>query len=175
MGIVRFDPFRDLDRIQSEMNRLFEGFGQAPERGLQTAPGARLWSPSVDVVDADGEIVLRAELPGMSQSDINVELHGDTLTLSGERKFENEQRAESFVRVERSYGRFQRTFTLGVPVQQDKVAATYKDGILEVHLPKSEANRPRRVQVTAGDTPTVSSSESGDGTVETTATTTNSL
>ena len=148
MGIVRFDPFRELDRLQNEVNRLFEGYTQTPERGGQGQMG-RLWSPAVDVAENQDEIVLRAELPGMRQEDIDIELTGDTLTLRGERKFENEERKENFVRVERSYGRFQRSFTLGVPVRHDAVTASYKDGILEVHLPKSEETKPRKVQVSA--------------------------
>lgn len=151
MGIVRFDPFRELDRLQSEMNRLFEGYTGAPERsnGGQLVQGGRIWSPSVDVAETQNEIVLRAELPGMKQEDIDIELTGDTLTIRGERKFENEERKESFVRVERSYGRFQRSFTLGIPVQHDQVKASYRDGILEVHLPKSEETKPRKVAVTS--------------------------
>lgn len=150
MGIVRFDPFRELDRIQSEMNRLFEGVNTGPERGTGLVQNGRLWSPSVDVAETENEIVLRAELPGMKQQDIDIELTGDTLTIRGERKLENEERKENFVRVERSYGRFQRSFTVGVPIKADSVSATYRDGILEVHLPKSEENKPRKIGVTAG-------------------------
>ncbi len=156
MGIIRFDPFREMDRLQNEVNRLFEGYNNgasAPAtegRGQSPAPFAgRLWSPAVDVAETGNEIVLRAELPGMAQDDIDIELTGDTLTLRGERKFEAEERRDSFVRVERAYGKFQRSFTLGVPVQHDAVTATYQDGVLEVHLPKSEANKPRKVQVTS--------------------------
>lgn len=149
MGIVRFDPFRELDRLQSEVNRLFEGYTTTPDRAPSGQTG-RLWSPSVDVAENENEIVLRAEVPGMRQEDIDIELTGDTLTLRGERKFENEERRENYVRVERSYGRFQRSFTLGVPVQHDGVKATYRDGILEVLLPKSEETRPRKVQVSGG-------------------------
>ena len=155
MAIVRFDPFRELDRLQNEVNRLFEGYSNTGERptAMTTANGSgaasRVWSPVVDVAETQNEIVLRAELPGMKQEDIDIELTGDTLTLRGERKFENEERKENFVRVERSYGRFQRSFTLGVPVRHDAVKASYKDGILEVHLPKSEETKPRKVQVSA--------------------------
>jgi HSP20 family protein len=148
MGIVRFDPFREMDRLQGEVNRLFEGFAGQPERSAGLVQGGRLWSPSVDVAETENDIVLRAEIPGMKQEEIDIELTGDTLTIRGERKFENEERRENFVRVERTYGRFQRSFTLGVPVQGDKVRATYKDGILEIHLPKSEETKPRKVMVT---------------------------
>ena len=156
MAIVRFDPFRELDRLQNEVNRLFEGYTQAPEQRSNGGGGngplttARLWSPAVDVAENQNEIVLRAELPGMKQEDIDIELTGDTLTLRGDRKFENEERREDFVRVERAYGRFQRSFTLGVPVQHDQVKASYRDGVLEVHLPKSEDTKPRKVQVSVG-------------------------
>jgi HSP20 family protein len=155
MGIVRFDPFRELDRLQNEVNRLFEGYTSTPERGAggggqNGAMTGRMWSPAVDVAENENEIVLRAEVPGMKQEDIDIELTGDTLTLRGERKFENEDRKETFVRIERSYGRFQRSFTLGVPVQHDAVRATYRDGVLEIHLPKSEETKPRKVQVTNG-------------------------
>ena len=154
MAIVRFDPFRELDRLQNEVNRLFEGYnstGEGPTAMTQAnGPAGRVWSPAVDVAETQNEIVLRAELPGMKQEDIDIELTGDTLTLRGERKFENEERKENFVRVERSYGRFQRSFTLGVPVQFDAVSASYREGVLEVHLPKSEETKPRKVQVNAG-------------------------
>ena len=161
MAIVRFDPFRELDRLQNEVNRLFEGYNSnadvpAPARqNSGAALMARAWSPAVDIAETQNEVVLRAELPGLKQDDIDIELTGDTLTLRGERKFENEERKDNFVRVERSYGRFQRSFTLGVPVQNDQVSATYRDGVLEIHLPKSEQTRPRKVQVSvsgSGDT-----------------------
>jgi len=158
MAIVRFDPFRELDRLQNEVNRLFEGHNSnadVPAPARQNSGGGnggnalmtRAWAPVVDIAETQNEVVLRAELPGLKQDDIDIELTGDTLTLRGERKFENEERKDNFVRVERSYGRFQRSFTLGVPVQNDQVSATYRDGVLEIHLPKSEQTRPRKVQV----------------------------
>lgn len=152
MTLVRFDPFRELDRLQNEVNRLFEGYNTTGDRPTEARANgvSRAWAPVVDIAENENEIVLRAELPGMKQEDIDIELTGDTLTLRGERKFEDEERRDSFVRVERSYGRFQRVFTLGVPVQNDQVRATYRDGILEVHLPKSEATKPRKVQVSVG-------------------------
>jgi len=162
MAIVRFDPFRELDRLQNEVNRLFEGYNSnadvpAPARqnsgGGSGALMARAWAPVVDIAETQNEVVLRAELPGLKQEDIDIELTGDTLTLRGERKFENEERKDNFVRVERSYGRFQRSFTLGVPVQNDQVSATYRDGVLEIHLPKSEQTRPRKVQVSVSGNP----------------------
>ena len=154
MAMVRFDPFRDLDRLQSEVNRLFEGVnntGEPRPTSTQNPNFNRPWAPVVDVAENQNEVVLRAELPGMKQEDIDIELTGDTLMIRGERRFEDEQRRENFVRVERSYGRFQRSFTLGLPVQHDAVRATYRDGVLEVVLPKSEATRPRKVQVSSSN------------------------
>ncbi len=158
MSMVRFDPFRELDRLQNEVNRLFEGYSGTNDQvqgGVNRFAAARTWSPTVDILENQSEVVLRAELPGIKQEDIDIELTGDSLTLRGERKFESESHKENMVRVERSYGRFQRSFTLGVPIQPDSVSASYRDGVLEIHLPKSEATRPRKVQVTAAS--------SGDG------------
>lgn len=172
MAIVRFDPFRELDRLQNEVNRLFEGYNSnadatAPARQTSgNALMARAWSPAVDIAETQNEVVLRAELPGLKQDDIDIELTGDTLTLRGERKFENEERKDNFVRVERSYGRFQRSFTLGVPVQNDQVSATYRDGVLEIHLPKSEQTRPRKVQVSvsgSGESTPAAAGDTSDG------------
>jgi len=154
MGIVRFDPFREMDRLQNEVNRLFEGYSSLPTEQRNASVPARLWSPVVDVVENENGIVVRAELPGMRQEDIDIELTGDTLSLRGERKFDNGERKENYVRVERSYGRFQRSFTLGVPINANAVSATYRDGILEITLPKSEEMKPRKVQVTSATTET---------------------
>ncbi|BDI33247.1 molecular chaperone [Capsulimonas corticalis] len=147
-NIVRFDPFEDLNRLQREVNRLFEDNSRSG-RGTETA-AARTWAPSVDILEDGNEIVVIADLPGLRQEDIDIELTGETLTIKGERKFEDTQRKDRYVRVERSYGTFQRSFTIVAPVQHDGVKASYKDGILEVHLPKSEETKPKKVQVSAG-------------------------
>ncbi|MCW3060091.1 MAG: Heat shock protein Hsp20 [Capsulimonas sp.] len=147
-NIVRFDPFEDLGRLQREVNRLFEDNSRT-SRGTETT-AARTWAPSVDILEDGSEIIVIADLPGLRQEDIDIELTGETLTIKGERKFEDTQRKDRYVRVERSYGTFQRSFTIGVPIQNDAVKASYKDGILEVHLPKSEETKPKKVQVSAG-------------------------
>ncbi len=149
-NIVRFDPFEDMVRLQREVNRLFEDNTRSGgSRNGSELTAARTWAPAVDIAEDRNEIVLKAELPGLKQDDIDIELTGDTLTIRGERKFEDEQRKDNYVRMERSYGAFQRSFTIGVPVQNDGVSASYKDGVLEIHLPKSEATKPKKVQVTA--------------------------
>ena len=148
-NIVRFDPFEDMARLQREVNRLFDDGARSQSRGGAELASARTWAPAVDIFEDRQEIVVSAELPGMRQEDIDIELTGDTLTLRGERKFDETHRKDSYVRVERAYGHFQRSFTIGVPVQPEAVKATYRDGLLEIHLPKSEETRPKKVQVTA--------------------------
>ena len=149
-SIVRFDPFEDVVRLQREVNRLFEDNTRVRGRDGAEMASARTWAPPVDILEDQNEIVVRAELPGLKQEDIDIELTGDTLVIKGERKFEDAQRKDNYVRVERSYGAFQRVFTVGVPVEHDGVKASYKDGVLEVRLPKSEATKPKKVQVSAG-------------------------
>ncbi len=144
MSLVRWDPFRDLEALQEDVNRLFQESMAKPRR---EAPAARVWAPPVDVVEDQDKILVKAELPGMKREDIDIELSGDTLTIRGERKFENEEKKDNYVRVERTYGRFQRTFTIGVPVKSDEVRAAYRDGILEVSIPKSEETKPKKVDV----------------------------
>ena len=110
----------------------------------------RTWTPVVDIREDRDEIVVSAELAGLKQENIDIELSGDTLTISGDRSFADTERKDSYVRVERSYGAFRRAFTIGVPINADAVKASYKDGVLEVHVPKSEAIKPKKVTVSAG-------------------------
>jgi len=149
-NIVRFDPFEDMARLQREVNRLFDDGQGAKMRGGAEHASTRVWAPAVDIAEDANEITVHAELPGLKQEDIDIELTGDTLVIKGERKFADAARQDTYVRIERAYGAFQRSFTVGVPVQHDKVSATYKDGVLEVHLPKSEETKPKKVSVTAG-------------------------
>jgi HSP20 family protein len=150
-NIVRFDPFEDLVRLQREVNRLFDdssrgaGNGRAP---AETA-SARTWAPMVDICEDANEILFKIEIPGLKQDDIDIELTGETLTVKGERKFEDTDRKENYIRVERAYGKFQRSFTIPVPVNHEAVRASYRDGVLEIHVPKAEAVKPKKVQVSA--------------------------
>ena len=149
-NIVRFDPFEDMARLQREVNRLFDDSSRPTGRGGGELAPARTWAPAVDIFEDREGITVRADLPGLRLEDIDIELTGDTLTLKGERKFEDTQRKDGYVHVERAYGQFRRTFTIGSPVRSDAVKASYKDGILEVYLPKSEETKPKKVQVSAG-------------------------
>ena len=149
-NIVRFDPFEDLSRIQRELNRYVDDNGRSSTRNASEHANARTWAPVVDIAEDTNEIRIKAELPGIKQSDIDIELTGDTLTLRGERKFEDTEKRDNYVRIERSYGAFHRSFTIGVPVDQNNVNATFKDGILEVRIPKSEETKPKKVAVNIG-------------------------
>jgi len=143
----------DLRAVQEEVNRLFEQrSSQAPQgpAGRREHVSTRVWTPAVDVIEDEHEIVLRADLPGMKQDDIKIELTAEALTLSGSRPAPDEADREKHVRIERVYGPFQRSFTIGVPLQQDKVTAQYHDGVLEIHLPKAEEIKPKRVEVKVG-------------------------
>lgn len=146
MALVRWDPFREITSLQERMNRLFEE-GAFPFRGLGDRPAWRTWAPPVDIYETEKEIVLKAELPGMSQDDFSLEVRDNTLTLKGERKQEKEAKEESYYQMERYYGAFQRSFTLPNTVQQDKAKARYRDGVLEVVLPKVEAIVPKQIPV----------------------------
>lgn len=149
MSIVRYDnPARTLDKLFyfDPFTEFARALGQGAAN-TSTAPGP--WSPAVDVAETEDAITLHVELPGMKLEEIDIELTGDTLTIRGERKRVREEQKDNFVRVERSFGRFQRTFTLATPIQHDKVSAAYRDGILEITLPKSEETKPRKIAVVA--------------------------
>ncbi len=147
MAIVRFEPFRDLVTIQDRMNRLFsEAFRGARDVDEDWALGGS-WAPAVDVLEQEGNIVLKAELPGVDPKDVDIRVENNTLTLRGERRFDNEVKRESFHRVERSYGAFARSFSLPSVVETEKIQAEYKDGILKVTLPKKEEAKPKQIAI----------------------------
>jgi HSP20 family protein len=148
MALARWTPMRNLMTFQDDMNRLFNQFfpgGTGEEAGW----GARTWAPPVDIYETDEALILKAELPGVSKDDVHVEIHQNTLILRGQRKPEAEVKEDRYHRVERAYGTFQRSFVLPTLVDQEHVQATYKDGVLELRLPKSEAAKPKRVAITS--------------------------
>jgi len=153
MDVLRWNPFDDMRSIQDEVNRLFDrrtGQQGPPSQQRRENVSSRVWTPTVDVLEDANEIVLRIDLPGVEQDQIKIELSGESLTISGSRALPDEASRDKYVRVERNYGPFQRSFTIGVPLQQDKVTAGYTDGVLEVHLPKAEEIKPKRVEVKIG-------------------------
>jgi HSP20 family protein len=154
--IVRWEPLRELSSLQTEMNRLFN---TAFDGGQQGTAAARRWAPAMDLLETDEHFVLRADLPGVSEEDVSIELEDNVLTLSGERKTEHEDRREGFYRVERSFGSFSRSLTLPRGVDADAVSATFDKGVLEVRIPKPEARKPRKISIGApGEQPTLEGS-----------------
>ncbi len=147
MAIVRWDPFRDLMTIQERMNRLFDQTLSKTRTEDEEGLTASTWSPAVDIYETADSIVLKAELPGLSRENIDIQVRDNTLTLKGERRFEREVKDENYLRIERSYGAFQRGFSLPAVIQQDKIKATFKDGVLEVNLPKAEEAKPKQVKI----------------------------
>src|SRR5215472_4912190 len=146
MSLVRWFPHPDGVQsiaLNTELDRLFDGF-------FTPGPLRSEWdalTPAVDVEETADAYVFRSDLPGMSSKDVKVTVHNDTLSLRGERKREEQKKEGTSHRVERAYGSFERSFTLGLPVRADQVKASYKDGVLEVHVPKAETAKPRDIEV----------------------------
>jgi HSP20 family protein len=148
MALIRWEPARELGTIQNEMNRLFNNFFDTPS---PNANGAyRRWIPAMDLVETENDFVLRADLPGLSEQDVNIELEDNVLTISGERKAEHEERKEGYYRVERSSGSFRRSLTLPDGVEPESVSAKFDRGVLEVRVPKPERRKPRKVAISVG-------------------------
>ena len=150
MALIRWEPVRELQTVQNEMNRLFNTFFDSPTPRGNGAATLRRWIPAMDVVETDDSYVLRADLPGTSESDVKVELDKNVLTVSGERKREHEHRSEGFYRVERASGSFSRSLTLPDGVDADSIQANFDNGVLEVRIPKREAPKPRKVEISVG-------------------------
>jgi HSP20 family protein len=152
MAIVRWDPTRELDSLQGEMNRLFSSFFDTPTpSGKGNGNGTqRRWIPSMDLVETQDHFVLKADLPGMSETDVDVELENNVLTISGERKTEHEERHEGYYRLERATGAFSRTLSLPEGIDPEAVGATFDNGVLTVRIPKPAQTKPRRVKIGVG-------------------------
>ena len=149
MTIVRWEPLREFSTLQNEMNRLFNTVFDTPG-GPGNGGAGRRWMPPMDLVETDDHFVLRADLPGMSQDDVNIELEDTTLTISGERKAEHEDRQEGYYRVERAFGGFSRSLTLPRGIDASAVTADFNDGVLEVRIPKPEERKPRKISIGVG-------------------------
>ena len=146
MELVRWEPFDGIDRLHAQMNELFEDvFG--PARALPSTQNGG-WYPHVDILESKEAYVLRAEVPGMKKENFNVELKENTLTLSGERKREELADGVEYRRVERVSGKFSRAFTLPETVDRDGIKASYRDGILEIRVPKAEEAKPKQIEIT---------------------------
>jgi HSP20 family protein len=142
-----WDPFREMEEMQ---NRFLSLFGQRwPALGPQPEERSTLteWLPPVDIEENDREYVVKAELPGMKKEEVKLKVEGGILSISGERKAEKEEKDKKYHRVERSYGAFQRSFTLPEGALPEKISAEFKDGVLLVHLPKDETAKPKAIEV----------------------------
>lgn len=146
MALIRWDPFRDLLTLQDRMDRLFQD-SMTRNRGYEESLAPGFWSPPVDIYETDEAVILKAELAGLNKSDVTIEVKDSTLVLRGERKFEKDIKEENYHRIERSYGAFSRTFALPQTVDHSKVTATFKDGLLEITIPKIRDARPKQIEI----------------------------
>lgn len=141
---TRWEPYRGLSSLHDQVNRLFNDTvlrGQSDESSLTT------WAPAADIYETANELVVKADLPDVNEKDIDVRVENNVLTIRGERKFEKSVNEENYLRVERTYGAFSRSFSLPNTVNTETIHATYKNGVLTVNLPKREESKPRQVKV----------------------------
>lgn len=138
----RWEPFRDMLNLRADMDRVFKSFfsGFPEER-------EGYWAPIIDIEEDKDNIIVKAEIPGIKKEDIKVAVHGNLLSISGERKQESDVKEKTYHRIERAYGRFSRTITLPSDVDADKIKASYKDGLLKISLPKPESVKPKQIDV----------------------------
>ncbi len=149
MALIRWEPARELQTIQQEMNRLFGAAFDSGGAGNGNDP--RRWIPAMDLVEKNDHFVLRADLPGVEKEDVNIELQDNMLTISGERKSEHEERKDGYFRIERASGRFSRSLTLPEGIDPEGVQARFRNGVLEVAVPKPEERKPKRVSIDVDD------------------------
>jgi HSP20 family protein len=148
--ITRWNPWKEIEEMEKRLSTVL---GRIPIAGggeKKEAITVAEWSPLVDITEDDKEYVIKAEIPEMKKEDIKVNVHEDVLTISGERKYEKEEKGKKYHRVERAYGSFVRSFTLPEDADGSKVSAEYKDGLLKVHVPKSEKATPKSIEVKIG-------------------------
>ena len=143
-SVDRWEPFRNMSEIQGEVNRLFDTF---LGRSLPSSPATRSWLPAVDLHENKDDLVLTVEVPGVREKDVTVSMTGDLLSIKGERRMEDQSKDHQYRHVERVYGQFERLIQLPMAVQADKVKATYRDGVLQITLPKAEELKPREIKI----------------------------
>jgi HSP20 family protein len=146
MALVRWDPFRELEDMSERLNRMFARPAVRSGNGKEALTVAD-WMPTVDISETDAEYLIKAELPEIKKEDVKVTVEDGVLTLQGERRQEKEEKGKKFHRVERSYGSFVRSFTLPESVDDAEVKAEYRDGVLALHLPKTERVKPKAIDV----------------------------
>jgi HSP20 family protein len=147
--VIRWNPWKELEEMEK---RLSTFFGRSPEGSGEKKEAIAVadWAPVVDITEDEKEYLIKAELPEMKREDIKINIEDDVLSISGERKYEKDEKGKKYHRVERAYGSFLRSFTLPQDADGSKVSATYKDGVLSIHLPKSEKAKPKAIEVKVG-------------------------
>ena len=146
MNLVKWSPWREMPALYNRFNRLFDDpFFRVGQ--MDDDAGMGMWNPAVDLYEKDDHFMIKAELPGVNKDDIKIDLQDQLLTLSGERTYDNEIKEENYYRRERSYGKFQRAFTLPADVDSDKIKAEFKDGLLQIEVPKPEGKKAKQVTV----------------------------
>jgi HSP20 family protein len=143
MSITRWDPFQNLAALQDQVNRLFE----APLAGRPENSNLTAWTPVVDIYETENELVIKADLPDIDEKDLDVRVENNMLTIRGERKFEQKVKEDNYLRIERTYGSFSRSFSLPTTVNTESIHAEYKNGVLTLQLPKRAESKPRQVKV----------------------------
>ena len=146
MNLVRWTPFREMTTMQDRIDRMFNSPFWLTGR-MDDDSGMGMWNPVVDLYEKDDHFVIKAELPGVDKKDITIDLKDRLLTLSGQRSYENEVKEENYYRRERSCGKFQRAFTLPADVDSDKIKAEFKDGLLQIEVPKPEGHKPKTITI----------------------------
>jgi HSP20 family protein len=150
MNIVGWNPLNDVSLLQNQMNRLFDSALKGWTSG--DSGGTTSWVPAADIYETDDDLVVNLDLPGVNPKVVDVRVENNVLTIRGERQFDQKQNSENYHRVERSYGPFGRSFTLSTSVNAEKIRATYESGVLTIVMPKAEAAKPRRIQITGATT-----------------------
>jgi HSP20 family protein len=145
--IDRWDPFRNLSTLQEQVNRLFE----TSYRGRGDNSALTTWAPAVDIYETENELVLKADLPEVNERDLDIQIENNMLTIRGERTFDHEVKEDNYLRIERTYGAFSRSFSLPNTVNTEAIKAEYKNGVLRVELPKRAESKPRQVKVNVGN------------------------
>jgi HSP20 family protein len=142
-SITRWDPFRNLSSFEEQVNRMFETSFKVNTDSSALAT----WAPAVDIYETENELVIKADLPDVAEKDIDVRVENNMLTIRGQRKFEESVKEDNYLRVERAYGSFSRSFSLPNTVNTEAIQATHKDGVLKVMLPKRAESKPKQVKI----------------------------
>jgi len=148
MSMTRWEPFRGLNTLQEQVNRLFEDSFSRSRSGHAELVS---WAPAVDVYETESELVVKADLPDVQEKDIDVRMENNTLTIRGERKFSNEVQDDNYLRIERAYGTFTRSFSLPNTVNTEAIKADYRNGVLSVSMPKREETKPKQIKISVSE------------------------